>query len=203
VEMRRVASRFVPIFVAMAALMPCLVGCIDQKGPARLAIDAAESAVRTIAADAQKYTPTQYTELTMTLDNLKASYEKGDYHAIVTAAPAVMNQVKAVESAAIAKKDEAEAALKSEWSSLSDNVPSMIAALQSRVDILSKAKKLPATLSTQNFELVKSGLSSMKELWSDASSAFSSGDVESAVHKAKSVQDKGNQLLSLLGMAKA
>ena len=177
-----------------------LAACANQKEPAQQAIAAADTAVQSVAVDAQKYVPDRYAELTGSLATVKGSFDKGDYKAVVAAAPNLMAQVQSVGDAAAAKKDEVMNTLKGEWTTLASNIPNMISAIQSRVDILSKAKKLPANVSAQSLDGAKSGLDSMKNLWSQASSAFSTGAFESAVSTAKSVQSKGQEVLSLLGM---
>jgi hypothetical protein len=43
----------------------------------------------------------------------------------------------------------------------------------------------------------------MKSTWTEATTAFASGNVLDAVSKAKMVKDKGNEVLGLLGMTPA
>jgi hypothetical protein len=191
-----------PLF-ATCALLAILAACANQKTPAQHAIATAETAVQSVADDASKYLPDRYAELTGSLATIKGNFDKGDYKAVLAAAPSLMAQVKSVGDAAVAKKNEAVNALKSDWTTLASNIPSMVGAIQSRVDILSKAKKLPAKLSAQNFDMAKSGLESIKNTWAQAGSVFSSGDIESAVSMAKSAQSKGQEVLALLGMTQS
>jgi hypothetical protein len=185
---------------ASFALLAILAACANQKEPAQQAIAAAETAVNSVAADASKYLPDRYAELTGALATIKGNFDKGDYKAVLAAAPSLMTEVKSVGDAAMAKKDEVMNALKGDWTTLASNIPSMVSAIQSRVDILSKAKKLPAKLSAQSLDTAKAGLESMKNMWAQAGAAFSAGNVESAVSTAKSVQAKGQEILGLLGM---
>jgi hypothetical protein len=87
-----------------------------------------------------------------------------------------------------------------QWNSLSADVPKMVAAIQSRVDILGKSRKLPKNVSQAAFDSAKSGLEYMKSTWAEATSAFSSGDASSAIDKANAVKQKGNEVLQSLGM---
>ena len=70
-----------------------------------------------------------------------------------------------------AKKEE----LTKSWADLSQGVPKMVEAAQKRVDILSKSKKLPANLTAEKFDEVKSGLAAAKEEWAKALESFQGG----------------------------
>ena len=62
------------------------------------------------------------------------------------ASGAIMAAISSLKDAAAAKAADAEAAMakaKDAWSSVSTDVPKMVAALQSRVDMLSKSHHLP------------------------------------------------------------
>ena len=188
-------------FVAVSLLAMLVFSCANQKEPAQQALSAAETAVQGISADAQKYVPDQFADLSSSLASLKASFEKNDFKAVIAGAPAVMSKVQSVGAAAAAKKDELMASLKGDWTKLAADIPQMVSAIQSRVDILSSSKKLPANLTADAVASAKSGLDSMKQMWADATAAGAKGDVESAVNTAKSVQAKGNEVLKLLGMS--
>jgi hypothetical protein len=79
----------------------------------------------------------------------------------------------------------------------------MVDAIQSRVDILGQARKLPKNISQEAFDAAKSGLESMKATWAEATAAFASGDAVDAVSKANSVKQMGTDVLQKLGMTPA
>jgi hypothetical protein len=79
----------------------------------------------------------------------------------------------------------------------------MIGAITSRVDILSKSKKLPANVSQQSFDSAKLGLDMMNATWAEATAAAASGNPVDAVAKARIVKEKGEEVLGLLGMSTA
>jgi len=102
-----------------------------------------------------------------------------------------------------AKAADAEAAMakaKDAWGSMSTDVPKMVAALQSRVDMLSKSHHLPAGVTKDSLASAKSGLDSIKSAWSDASAAAGSGDFATAMTKASAVKDQATALMQSLGM---
>ena len=87
-----------------------------------------------------------------------------------------------------------------EWTDLSTKMPQMVDAIQSRVDILSKSKKLPKDLDKASFETVKTNLESLKAEWTEAGTEFASGAAAEAVRKARAAKAKGEEILAALGM---
>ena len=189
---------------ALAASMLALAGCAGQKEPATQAVAGAESALAAIKEDAAKYLPGDLQGVETTLASLKDSLAKKDYKAVLAAAPGLMSQVTSLKDAAAAKKTEAEAAMAAattEWGSLSTDLPKMVSAIQSRVDVLSKSKRLPRGLDQASFDSAKAGLATMTSTWTEATSAFTGGNAVDAVAKAKAVKEKGEEVLKLLGMS--
>jgi hypothetical protein len=94
----------------------------------------------------------------------------------------------------------AAAAATAEWETYNADLPKMVSAIQSRVDILSQSKKLPANLSKESFDSAKLGLDLINATWAEATAAAASGNPVDAVAKAKVVQEKGAEVMGLLGM---
>ncbi len=115
------------------------------------------------------------------------------------AAAAAAHEAQAAAAAAAAQQ--AQAAASAEWATLSTEVPKMVSAIQSRVDILSKSKKLPANVSKESFAAAKAGLDMINSTWGEATAAAAAGNSVDAVAKAKMVQEKGQEVLGLLGMS--
>ena len=103
-------------------------------------------------------------------------------------------------AAAEAARAAALEAMNAEWTTLSGTLPAAIAAIESRVNILSKSKKLPANLDAATFESTKAGLADAKTLWDQATAAQASGNVEAAVTAARQVKEKTDAALTALGM---
>jgi hypothetical protein len=124
---------------------------------------------------------------------------KKEEQARVAAAAAATAAAQEAQAAAAAAQ-QAQAAASAEWATLSTDLPKMVSAIQSRVDILSKSKKLPAKLSKESFDSAKAGLDMINSTWSEATAAAAAGNSIEAVDKAKLVQQKGQEVLALLGM---
>ncbi len=173
-----------------------LIACASDKGPAEQAIKAAEDAVNSVKAEAAKYVPDQVKSLESALAALKDKFAKKDYKAAISEAQSLSGKAKEVAEAAKAKKEE----LTKSWTDLNEGLPKMVEAIQSRVDILSKSKKLPGNLTAEKFEEVKSGLNSAKEEWAKALESFKAGSLAEAVSLANSVKGKAVQAMETLGL---
>ncbi len=187
--------------VLLAALM--LAACAGQKEPANRAVAAIEASVAALRADATKYASAELEQVEAGLASLKDQLAKEDYKGVVAAAPAVSAQVASLQQTVVAKRGEAQAAMAAaseEWRTLSADVPKLVDAVQSRVDILSQSKKLPKNVSKDAFAAAQSGLEAAKSSWAEATTAFGAGDPVKAVELAKSARDSGTAALQSLGM---
>jgi hypothetical protein len=188
----------------LATLAACaLIGCISQKAPAEQAVASAETSLSAIRDTAQKYAPDQLQTVEAQLTAMKENLSKGDYQAVLAAAPNVNSSIKGLEDVADNKKAEADAALakaKDQWGPMSTDVPKMVDAIQTRVDTLSKGH-LPKGVTKDKVAAAKSGLDSMKSSWADASNAAATGDFTTAVSKGQSVKDQAADLMKSLAMS--
>jgi hypothetical protein len=189
------------LLATLAAVL--VVGCANQKTPAEQAVAGAETALAAVRDDAQKYVPDQLQAVDSQLAALKDSLTKGDYKTVLTGAPTLNSAISSLKDAADAKKADAEAALakaKDAWGPLSAEVPKMLEAIQSRITALSKSHHLPKGVTKDGLASAKSGVDSLKSMWSDASNASASGDFTTAVSKAQAVKDKAAEIMKSLGM---
>lgn len=91
--------------------------------------------------------------------------------------------------------------MQQQWSALEADVPQMIQAIESRVNVLAESKKLPANVDRQAFDGAKTSLAEMKSNWSQALSDRDAGNLSGAITAARNVQDQGQQVLAQLGMS--
>ena len=179
-------------------------GCANQKEPATQAVETIAASLETVRADAAKYASDQLQQAEGSLATLQDSLGKDDYKAVLASAPALSTQVAALTQTVKDKKAAADAAMAAatqEWQALSVDVPQMVSALQSRVDILGQAKKLPKTLSADTFKAAQSGLDTLKSTWAEATAAFDAGDPVNAVSKAQAAKQKATEVMQSLGMS--
>ena len=187
-------------FIALILAAFVVAGCANKMAPAQKSIADIEAAVTAAGEDATKYVPDQVQAVNDQLTNLKAMFDKKDYKGVLAAAPAVLTQAQGLTAAAAAKKTETMDMYAGEWSNLSSSVPQAVAAIQSRVDILSKSKKLPAGMDAATLDNVKTSLAEANSTWAQATQAQAAGDLEQAVTLAQQVKTRTDELLTTLGM---
>ncbi len=189
------------VILLFAALMIVACGKAD-KSAAELAVNTATEAVNTAKTEIGKIAPDEVASLETALASAKEKLDKGDYKAALAEAQGLVTKVNDVVAAAKAKKDAVidKADLTKQWKDLSQGLPKMMSALQSRVDILSKSKKLPGDLTAEKFAEVKTELASAKEDWTKAQESFKSGNIPDAISSAKAVKEKAVKAMETLGM---
>ena len=198
------SPRILTTFLTMAFSALLLAGCAGKMEPAQKAIGDIEAAIAAAGPDAAQYIPDQLQGVTGKLADLKTKFDQKDYKGVIAAAPGLLTDAQGLAAAASSAKEAAQKAaleaLNVEWSTLSAALPAAVAAVESRVNILSKSKKLPANLDAATFESVKTGLADAKSLWDQAAAAQASGNVEAAVNAARQVKEKADAAMSALGM---
>jgi hypothetical protein len=183
--------------ISMAAII--VAACAGQKEPAQKLIGDIQASVTAASAEAAKYVPDQLADVQSKLGGLKASFDKQDYAAVVANAPAVLGDAQNLATAAAAKKDEILTALNDQWTGLAGSLPAAVAAVQNRIDLLSKktGKKMAAGV---DLEAAKAGVGDATSLWSKAQAAFAAGNLDEAVSTAKDVKAKIEAVATSLKM---
>jgi hypothetical protein len=166
-----------------------LAACANQKEPAQKMLGDIETAVNSASADASKYAPEELTDVQQKLGDLKASFDKKDYKAVVTAAPPVLSAAQALAGTAAAKKEQQLKSLNLQWTALAGVLPGNANVIQSRIDFLSR-KENKKLASGVDLDAARSGLGDATTLWSTAQAAFSSGRLDEAVTTANGVKIK-------------
>lgn len=185
------------LVVALCVSVFFLISCSGGKNAAELAIKAAEEAVNVTKAEAVKIVPDEVKSLEDTLTAVKGKFTNGDYKAAMEEATTLAAKAKEVLDAAKAKKEE----LTKKWTEISQGLPKMFEDIQSKVDGLSKLKKLPADLTKEKFEEAKAALASVKDEWNKIQANFASGSFAEAVNAATSLKDKAVKIMEILGMS--
>jgi len=183
------------VFVFISVLF--LLACAGDNKPAEMAVKAAEEAVNTAKTEAVKYVPDQVKSLEDSLVAVKDTLAKKDYKAVLTEAQALSDKAKEVMEAAKLKKEEMTAS----WTGISQELPKMVETMQSKVDLLSQAKKLPSEISTEKFAEAKAGLATLKEEWAKTLEKFNAGNIAEALSSATVLKEKALQTMGILGLS--
>jgi hypothetical protein len=177
--------------VSLAVLV--LAACTGQKEPAQRLIVEIQATITAASDEAAKYIPNQLKDVETQFGALKAAFDKKDYPAVVTGAPAVLGAAQSLATDAAAKKDEVLKALNDKWTALAGSVPGAMTAIQNRIDFLGKKGNKKAATGI-DVDAAKSGLSDAMSLWSKAQAAFAGGNMEEAVSTAQSVKTQVESL---------
>jgi hypothetical protein len=176
-------------FVFLSVLAITVVACAGQKAPAQKLLADIEATVTAASTEAAKYVPDQLMDVQAKYAELKASFDKQDYAAVISGAPPVFAAAQTLATAAAAKKDQVLKALNDQWMALAGTVPEYATAVQNRIDVLRKksSKKVAAGL---DLDAAKLSLDQATSLWSKAQAAFAGGNMDEAVRTAQDVKSR-------------
>jgi len=167
-----------------------------KKAAATAAIQAAEDAYNAAKPELMKYVPDEAKGVQDAIDGAKASLDKHDYTAALTAAQAVPNKVKELTAAAAAKKIE----LTKSWQETSGGISKMLQTIRGKLTLWSIPKEVPPNLNKAKLKTARSGYEEATALWEEAKNAFSHGNLPSATAKADTVRTKAMEIMSNLGI---
>lgn len=199
--MSRFRSHALP--VATLALLLLAAGCANQKEPATKAVADAEASLASIRDEAGQYAASELQAADTAIADMKAQLQKGDYDAVVKGSPALSQKLETLRRTTEQRRTEREQAneaAKSTWAAISADVPKMVQAIQGRVDVLAKSKKLPKNLDKAALDSAVAGFDSIKAAWGEATAAATSGNFVEAMGKADAVKAKGAEVMAALGM---
>jgi hypothetical protein len=184
---------------ALAALVFLAGGC-SQKDPAAEAIDAAEGALEAVYEDAQKYVPERYAEVKAELETARKAFDEERYADAIAAVKDVPAHAEELARISVEAKQKQLAELNAEWTHLSGSLPGLVAGIETRLGELGKMRKLPKGMDKQLLEEANAAFGSARGAWDEASAAFTAGDLDSAVTKARDVESMAQDLMARLGM---
>lgn len=174
-----------------------LISCASDKGPAEIAIKAADEAVTATKAEAAKILPDEVKALEDALAAVKEKFVKKEYKAALDEATNLAGKAKAILKKAQNKKTE----LTKKWTETTQALPKMMEDIQAKVDSLSKVKKLPKAITKEKFEEAKAALASAKDELTKAETSFKSGSLNEAVGLATALKDKVTKIMESLGIS--
>lgn len=173
-----------------------LASCSSEKGAATSAIQAAETAWAAAKDNIAKILPDDAKSMDDAIAAAKASLAGGDAKAALAAAKDLPTKIQALTAELPAK----EAELRGVWDSLNAGLPGIVASVQKQVDTIAKSKKFPQGLDAAGFDGVKSSLAEANQMWTEAQSAQTNGNLGEAVAKATGVKDLMVKALTALKM---
>ena len=79
-------------------------------------------------------------------------------------------------------------------------IPQLMDAVKSRLDILSKAKKLPAGLDKDKLAALNAGYDEAVKQFQEAKDAASAGNFSKAIEAGNAIKQKGMEIATTLGL---
>ena len=185
--------------VTLATLLAVATAC-SQKDPAEEAIAAAENALLVVYEDAQKYLPERYAEVKAEIDTARAAFKEERYADAITAVKDVPAHAEELAKEVVTARQQRLSELNADWARLSGSLPGLVSGIGARLDELGKMRRLPTGMDKQLLDEANAAYGSAEAAWSEAGAAFTAGDLESAVGKARDVEAMAQDLVARLGM---
>jgi hypothetical protein len=167
-----------------------------KKAAATAAVQAAEDAYNAAKPQLMKYVPDQTKGVEDAINGAKASLEKRDYEAALTAAQAVPAKVKELTAAAVAKREE----LKKNWQETSGDITNLLRTIRGRLTLFSIPKEVPPNLDKAKIKAARSGYEEATSMWEQAQNAFAAGNLPGATAKADTIREKAMEIMRTLGI---
>jgi hypothetical protein len=189
----RIRYALAPLAAAMI-----LAGC-GSRDTAQSVISQAEGAIEQrketaamIAPDALKTTEAQLAEM-------QAKFKDGDYQDVLAEVPDFNKQIESLDLAVAT--NQGAAAATTEWTTLSQDVPKSVEAIEKRVaELSSGGAKLPEDVTKETVATAKTTVETMKSEWASAEADAQAGNTLAATEKGKTIQQKANELKTQLGI---
>jgi DNA polymerase I-like protein with 3'-5' exonuclease and polymerase domains len=183
-------------YFALCLFTLLAAACTSQMQPAQQALDAIGDTIAS-AKDAPKYVPDQVTSVQNHLAELKASFAKQDYGAVLDHAPAVLDEANALEGAATAKRDQLRATMLTDYRALSASMPQLMDSVKTRLETLLKSGRAPKGV---DLAAATSDFNDASAKWTSAQAVYKSGTIEDALEAAKAAKDKVEAVATALKM---
>jgi hypothetical protein len=186
--------------LSLCAATLLISGCAKNQSEARKAVDSIEESIKDIRADAERYAPDGLKSIETQLERFKADIEAKNYDDVVAGSPSLNKAVDSLKAAISTGKEHARQALavaKTEWESLSVEVPKMVETLDARVAELDK-RKVFRGIKKEDFEAAKGELQTLKSTWQEAEEEAKAGKPVTAADKGKTAKSIGDSLYEKL-----
>lgn len=178
-----------------AALL--VVGCGNaQKDATEAAINAAQTAISTVQAEASKYVPDQLEAAQAAVQSAKDTLAKGDYQSALRAAQDSAHKARELAVAAAAKKEE----WTKSWQELNETLPKSMDAVKRKLEAYARGAHMPEGLDQDKLAEAKAEFERAKQRWEDARAAAAQGNLGEALQKATGINDVLAKLKEMLGI---
>ncbi|MGB7439040.1 MAG: hypothetical protein WBR26_27260 [Candidatus Acidiferrum sp.] len=191
------AAKTSSIFCALLGILLSLSSCNSaQRDATQAAINAAESAIDTTRAEAEKYAPEQLHAAEAALQSAKDALAKDDYHGALAAAQDAADKAKNLIISATSNKDE----WTKEWSEFSGSMQKSLDQINTRINAYSHGARMPEGLDKDKLEAAKNQFEQLKKSWADATASANNGKLRDALDKLPTLKEMITKLKEMLGI---
>lgn len=186
--------------LSLCAATLLISGCAKNQMEAKKSVDSIEESIKDIRADAERYAPDGLKSVESQIARMKADIEAKNYDDVMAGTPSLNKAVESLKAAISTGKEHARQALavaKTEWESLSVEVPKMVETLDARVAELDK-RKIFRGIKKEDFEAAKGELQTLKSTWQEAEEDAKAGKPVAAADKGKTAKSIGDSLYEKL-----
>jgi len=184
--------------VAATVVSIALAACAGQKEPAQQSLTELESALSKVSEIGQKYMPDEYAEVDGQIAALKASFDQGDYGAVVAGASKAAAAIRKLQADSIIAKANYAKEMNAEWAEFSRTMPDTIIAVDKQITRASS--RLPKGMDRDAFNQVVAGFDEAKKTWEAAAEFGNAGKYEEAVMESRKVKEVVDATMQALGM---
>ena len=188
-------SRLTATFVMAVAL----AACASQKEPAQQSLTELEGAMTKVAEMGQKYMPEEFADVESQIAGLKASFDKGDYDAVVAGAPKTAAAIRKLQADSIIAKANYAKEMNAEWADFTRTMPDTIVAVDKQISRASRS--LPKGMDRDTFKQTVATFDEAKKTWETAAELGNAGKYEEAVMESRKVKEVVDATMQALGMA--
>ena len=187
-----------PRLLAAVVMAFALAACAGQKGPAQQSLTELDAAFAKVAEMGQKYMPEEYAEVDAQIAALRASFDKGDYGAVVAGAPKAAAAIRKLQADSIIAKADYAKQMNEEWAEFSRTMPDTIIAVDKQISRASS--RLPKGMDRDTFKQVVADFDAAKKTWEGAAELGNAGKYEEAVMESRKVKEVVDATMAALGM---
>ena len=165
-----------------------------RQAPAERAIAEIEAVLTEAGTAPAKYIPGELADVRAKLEELEHDYDARRYETLLTRAPAILAAARALAPTAAARAAELDRALRDEWATLAEAVPSELTVVAERFDRLATGRKLPSGVSRDDVLGARGRLRDALALWDRARQEAEAGRLPEAVTLAHQVRGLGRSV---------
>lgn len=181
---------------ALLALM-LVAACGGARSKAQTAMAAADEALAPIAPEARRVVPEQLKVLTDAVAVAKDAMARKQYDSAYALVQGIPDQTDSLAQAIVKEK----AAITEEMNLLNVAMPRNLGLVKTRIEGLSRRRRLPRTISPETFDTVKTTYSEGVEEWPRIMTAYTSGELHDAVSRATALKLRVSRAMEAVGLA--